>query len=184
MQPRVNPWTTTNRKPSLFYGLNDNLGLVVAMLMGLQHAFAMMGGIVTPPLLIGQSSGNDELKRYLVNAALICSGLCTFLQVFGLPLFGKYRIGSGVLSVMGTSFTSLNLALGSITKLTVSVPYALPIRLPGRRHHASCSPLAPRLRNMRVALLRFPYGRTGRTHVTAAWPHCSVAGCTLRPSPV
>jgi xanthine/uracil permease len=97
------------------------MGLLVAFVMGLQHAFAMIGGIVTPPLLLGGTSGNPEITRYLVNASLICSGICTFVQVFQIPLFGKYKLGSGVLSVMGTSFTSLNLAIAAISKLRVRV---------------------------------------------------------------
>jgi hypothetical protein len=38
--------------PPMFFGKDDFLGLFVALVMGLQHALAMVGGLITPPLLI------------------------------------------------------------------------------------------------------------------------------------
>lgn len=40
------------RPPPPFFPLDARPGLVVAILMGLQHALAMVGGIITPPLLV------------------------------------------------------------------------------------------------------------------------------------
>jgi uric acid-xanthine permease len=87
------------------------------MLMGLQHAFAMVGGLVTPPLVIFKFSVCFtclDLQQYAIAAALIASGICTVMNILKLPIpftepiFGRQLyLGSGVLSVMGTSFTFL-----------------------------------------------------------------------------
>ena len=85
--------------------------------MGLQHAFAMVGGLITPPLVVFKFSinfGNVALQQYAISAALITSGICTIINIAKIPIPGsdkifgrKLYIGSGVLSVMGTSFTFL-----------------------------------------------------------------------------
>jgi uric acid-xanthine permease len=77
--------------------------------------------IITPPLLIYNTTfaafgGRDEdVARYLVNASLIASGICTIIQVARVPLGKKYQLGTGLLSVMGTSFTWLPLAQEAIS---------------------------------------------------------------------
>eukprot|EP00873_Tetraselmis_striata_P004849 jgi/Tetstr1/425113/TSEL_015575.t1 len=84
-----------------FYGPNELLPVLLACVMGFQHSLSMVGGIITPPALV--SSG------------LIMSGLCSILQVVRLKIpFTKYFIGSGLLSVMGTSFTFLPIAQGAV----------------------------------------------------------------------
>ena len=85
--------------------------------MGLQHAFAMVGGLVTPPLVVFKFSVCficQDLQQYAISAALITSGICSFMNImklpipFSEPIFGRQLfVGSGVLSVMGTSFTFL-----------------------------------------------------------------------------
>ena len=89
----------------------------MAALMGIQHAFAMVGGLITVPFVIMRFSvdfGNTELQQYAISASLICSGICSIIQVsklaipFSEQMFGrKLFVGSGLLSVMGTSFTFL-----------------------------------------------------------------------------
>jgi NCS2 family nucleobase:cation symporter-2 len=85
--------------------------------MGLQHSFAMVGGLITPPYVIFRFSVdfNDvQTQQYAISAALIASGICSIIQVTQLPIPFSERlfrrklfIGSGVLSVMGVSFTFL-----------------------------------------------------------------------------
>ena len=85
--------------------------------MGLQHAFAMVGGLITPPFVVFRFSvafTDVETQQYAISAALITSGICSIINVTKLPIpftegiFGRQLyIGSGVLSVMGTSFTFL-----------------------------------------------------------------------------
>lgn len=93
-----------------FFGPNDRLPVVLALVLGLQHALAMVGGLVVPPLLLGGSAGaalapNDQ--TYLVSAALIWCGLGTFVQVSRIPLGKGFFLGSGVLNVIGTSECSV-----------------------------------------------------------------------------
>ena len=45
----------TGRKESMFFGIDSHLGVVTALLMGFQHALAMIAGLITPPLIIGFS---------------------------------------------------------------------------------------------------------------------------------
>eukprot|EP00957_Ditylum_brightwellii_P209398 15361624-Ditylum_brightwellii.AAC.1 len=87
--------------------------------MGLQHAFAMVGGLITPPLVVFKFTVCGfpfcpDLQQYAISAALITSGICSIIQVAHLPIplsekiYGRQLyLGSGVLSVMGTSFTFL-----------------------------------------------------------------------------
>lgn len=85
--------------------------------MGLQHAFAMVGGLVTPPLVVFKFTVCQEclgLQQYAIAAALITSGITSIMNISKLPVpfteqvFGRQLyLGSGVLSVMGTSFTFL-----------------------------------------------------------------------------
>ena len=61
---------------------------------------AMFVGIITPPLVISRALNFPTSQTaYLVSMALVASGLATFVQV---RRFGK--MGSGLLSVQGTSF--------------------------------------------------------------------------------
>jgi len=81
--------------------------------MGLQHAFAMVGGLITPPFVIAKFSIDSfpfemvALQQYFIVAALITSGICTIINVmkveipFSKKIFGKrLYVGSGLLSVM------------------------------------------------------------------------------------
>jgi xanthine/uracil permease len=77
----------------------------------------MVGGLITPPYVVFRFTidfMNVELQQYAIVAALITSGICTIINVLRVPipctkkLFGRQLyIGSGLLSVMGTSFTFL-----------------------------------------------------------------------------
>jgi uric acid-xanthine permease len=87
------------------------------MVMGLQHSLAMVGGLITPPLVVFKFSVCFtclDLQQYAISAALIASGICSLINCSKLPLpftqriFGRQMyLGAGVLSVMGTSFTFL-----------------------------------------------------------------------------
>ncbi len=95
--------------------------------MGLQHAFAMVGGLITPPLTVFRFTINfldTKSQQYAISAALITSGICTLITVSKTPipyskyLFGRQLyIGSCVLSVMGVSFTFLPIYQIAITQM-------------------------------------------------------------------
>lgn len=89
-----------NRDPNP-YGLNSRPSPPVALAVGLQHLLAMFGGLITAPLLVALGMGLDANETgYLISSALVVSGFATALQVSRI-----WRIGSGLLSVQGTSFT-------------------------------------------------------------------------------
>jgi xanthine/uracil permease len=81
----------------------------VAMVMGFQHALAMLGGIISVPLIIGgpfDANLTNEEKQYLISAGLIASGILSFFQIYRLKLGNSgYYMGTGLVSVLGTSFT-------------------------------------------------------------------------------
>ncbi|CAE7762766.1 unnamed protein product, partial [Symbiodinium pilosum] len=97
---------------------NAKLPLMLSLIMGLQHALAMLGGIITPPSLISGDACfawqlDQELcdsRQYMISAALICSGLLSLVQILRWKLIGGYTLGTGLVSVMGTSFTFLPIA--------------------------------------------------------------------------
>jgi len=114
------PWKPSTTKLN-FYSKDEELPLLMSIFMGLQHCMAMVGGLITPPLVVfkftvcGFAQGFcPDLVQYAVSAALITSGVCTIINILKFPVpFSKKMfgwviyIGSGVLSVMGTSFTFL-----------------------------------------------------------------------------
>lgn len=114
------PWKKSTTKLN-FYSLDEELPLLMSIMMGLQHAMAMVGGLITPPLVVfkftvcGFAQGFcPDLVQYAVSAGLITSGICTIINILKFPIPGSDKIfgrviyvGSGVLSVMGTSFTFL-----------------------------------------------------------------------------
>jgi|SaaInl74LU_5_DNA_1037368.scaffolds.fasta_scaffold67995_1 NCS2 family nucleobase:cation symporter-2 len=106
------PWKK-QRHPMKFYPLDEPLPLLLSLVMGLQHAFAMVGGLITPPYVVAKFSIDSfpfakvELQQYFIVAALITSGIGTIINVlkveipFSKKIFGKHLyVGSGLLSVM------------------------------------------------------------------------------------
>jgi len=102
---------------------DEPIPIFMAMIMGLQHAFAMVGGLITPPLVVMKFTVCGfpfcpELQQYAISAALITSGICSIINVTKIPIPGtKYFIGTGILSVMGTSFTFLPIFEIAITQM-------------------------------------------------------------------
>lgn len=87
-------------RPKLLYGLNDKPPFKDALFVGLQHVCAIFIPVVTPGLLITGALGLDPARSsYILGMSLFVSGLGTFIQVHRLG-----PIGSGLLSVQGTSF--------------------------------------------------------------------------------
>ncbi len=93
-----------NQKHSeIVYGLNDRPPVGESMFAAVQHFLAIIVGIMTPPLIIGNALGfPGETTAYLISMSLFVSGIATFIQC---RRFGP--IGSGLLSIQGTSFAFL-----------------------------------------------------------------------------
>ncbi|CAO1628804.1 unnamed protein product [Sympodiomycopsis kandeliae] len=119
---RLKPWskntTTISKSETPFYGLEDDLPILLAALAGLQHALAMLAGLITPPQILGQALNlPSEQRSYLISASLIACGILSGIQMSRIPLFKNYQLGTGLLSVVGTSFATLSTAQAIIGKM-------------------------------------------------------------------
>ena len=85
------PWSKGGVEPPQFLAKDEKLPLTLSLIMGLQHALAMVAGIATSGgmLIAGdacfawqQDSEMCESREYLVSAAWITSGILTIIQVF------------------------------------------------------------------------------------------------------
>ncbi|MBF2002016.1 MAG: purine permease [Synechococcales cyanobacterium M58_A2018_015] len=105
------PAPPTAGQSELTYGLEDRPPLAETLWIALQHVFAAFVGIITPPLVIATALGLDPASTsYLVSMSLFASGLCTFIQCRQVG-----PIGSGLLSLQGTSFAFLGPIIGVST---------------------------------------------------------------------
>ena len=97
----------------LIYTLEDKPSPKDGMFAALQHLLAIIVGIITPTLVIGGVLGLGKEVPYLISMALIVSGVATFIQVKRIG-----PVGSGLLSIQGTSFAFLGaiLAAGFMVK--------------------------------------------------------------------
>ena len=67
-----------------FFGLDDNMPLLLAMILGLQHTLAMLAGVITPGLIMSGSGGVNlpvQLQQYLVSTSLIVCGILSSIQI-------------------------------------------------------------------------------------------------------
>jgi len=98
----------------LIYSLNERPPLPLTLFVALQHVMAVFVGIITPPLIISRSMGLPIADGiFLVSMALMMSGFGTIIQTRRVG-----PLGSGLLSIQGTSFVFLGPILslaGSIT---------------------------------------------------------------------
>ncbi|MBF0442166.1 MAG: purine permease [Oligoflexales bacterium] len=92
----------------LIYGLNDRPAPADAVFAAFQHFLAIFVAIITPPLIVSEALSFDiHMKSYLISMSLFVSGISTFIQVKKIG-----PIGSGLLSIQGTSFTFLTSLIG------------------------------------------------------------------------
>jgi len=105
--------------PPLFLGKDEKLPLLLSASMGLQHMLAMCVGIATSGGMLhaneacwtfNYDSDMCASQSFLVSCSWIASGFLTMVQVFRCKIKGTpFYIGTGLVSVMGTSFTFLPL---------------------------------------------------------------------------
>lgn len=92
----------------LVYKLDDRPPFWESLFVAFQHVLASFVGIITPPLIICSTLGIDAAETsYMVSMALLFSGIGTFLQAKRIG-----PIGSGLLSLQGTSFSFLGAIVG------------------------------------------------------------------------
>jgi xanthine permease XanP len=92
----------------LIYGLDDRPPVVEAVVVAFQHVLASFVGIITPPLIIGGALGLEPADLgYIISMSLFVSGVATFIQCKRIG-----PVGSGLLSLQGTSFAFLGPIIG------------------------------------------------------------------------
>ncbi|CCH48417.1 nucleobase:cation symporter-2 family protein [Pseudodesulfovibrio piezophilus] len=92
----------------MIFKLEDRPSAAKAFFAALQHLMAIFVGIVTPAIVISGAVGfSTEVSSYLISMSLFVSGVATFIQCRKIG-----PIGSGILSIQGTSFTFLSLCIG------------------------------------------------------------------------
>lgn len=97
---RVQNYPAPGAAPTLVYGIEAKPPFGVAVLVGAQHVSAMVVGTITPPLILaGILKFPAADTAYLISIALLCSAIGAFLQCRQ-----RGPLGSGLLSVTGTSF--------------------------------------------------------------------------------
>ncbi len=92
----------TQGNTQLVYGLDDVPPPPKAALAAMQHVLASIIGIATPSLIIGGALGLGAHVPYLIAMSFFVSGVATFIQCRRIG-----PVGSGLLSVQGTSFAFL-----------------------------------------------------------------------------
>lgn len=92
----------------MIFQVEDRPPLAQTLVSAFQHLMAVFVGICTPPMILSSTLGlPPEMSAYLVSIALIASAVGTFFQC---NRFGG--VGSGLLSVVGTSFLFSSLLTG------------------------------------------------------------------------
>ncbi|WP_319422689.1 uracil-xanthine permease family protein [Pleurocapsa sp. FMAR1] len=84
----------------MIYGLEAKPALPETLAAALQHVLAAFVNIIAPALVVGNSIGLEANDiSFLVSMSLFISGIATFIQIHRIG-----PIGSGLLSIQGTSF--------------------------------------------------------------------------------
>lgn len=115
------PFMKKERRAAPFFGLNDRMPVFLALLLGLQHALAMLAGIITPPLILSGQGGvnlSTAQSQYLVSTSLIVCAFLSAMQISRFHIKGTpYYVGTGLISVVGTSFATIPVATGAFKQM-------------------------------------------------------------------
>ena len=103
----VNAVESTNAQPDaqthnseLIYRLEDRPPLAQTLFAACQHLLAMFVAVITPALLICQALGLPaQDTQHIISMSLFASGVASIIQI---KAWGP--VGSGLLSIQGTSF--------------------------------------------------------------------------------
>ncbi|MDB9495849.1 nucleobase:cation symporter-2 family protein [Spirulina major CS-329] len=97
------PTEPVQLESDLIYNLEDRPPLIETLFVAFQHVLAIFVGIITPPFIICNAlelEGPDT--TFIISMSLMISGVATFIQAKRIG-----PIGSGLLSIQGTSFAFL-----------------------------------------------------------------------------
>jgi uracil-xanthine permease len=123
------------RRAAPFFGLHDRMPVFLALLLGFQHALAMLAGVITPPIILSNAAHlSGSQQRYLVSTSLIVCGILSAIQITRYDLQPRhwhletntsrfhiwrtpYYVGTGLISVVGTSFATIPVATGALSQM-------------------------------------------------------------------
>lgn len=113
------PFMKREKRAAPFFGLNDSMPVFLALLLGFQHALSMLAGIISPPIILaGAANLSAEYQSYLVSTSLIVCGLLSSVQITRFHMYRTpYYIGTGLISVVGTSFAVIPVATGAFKQM-------------------------------------------------------------------
>ncbi|OCK77851.1 purine permease [Lepidopterella palustris CBS 459.81] len=113
------PFIKKERRAAPFFGLNDKMPVFLALLLGFQHALSMLAGIITPPIILSSAANlPQDLQQYLVSTSLIVCGILSSIQITRFHIWRTpYFIGTGLISVVGTSFATIPVATGALSQM-------------------------------------------------------------------
>lgn len=112
----LSPPAETVVESDLIYGLEARPPVRESIFAALQHVFASFVGIITPSLIIGGALGLEPADvAYLVSMSLFVSGVATFIQAKRIG-----PVGSGLLSIQGTSFAFIGPIIAAGTAVTAA----------------------------------------------------------------
>lgn len=113
------PFMKKERRAAPFFGLNDRMPILLAFFLGFQHSLAMLAGVITPPIILsGAANLTGDVQRYLVSTSLIVCGILSSIQITRFHIYKTpYYIGTGLISVVGTSFATIPVATGALNQM-------------------------------------------------------------------
>lgn len=115
------PFLKKERRVAPFFGLNDSMPILLALLLGFQHALSMLAGVITPSIILAGQGGvnlGSELTQYLVSTSLIVCGILSSIQITRFHIYkSPYFVGTGLISVVGTSFATIPVASGAFKQM-------------------------------------------------------------------
>lgn len=111
-----NPFSKKISKTQPFFGLTSEIPFLLSLVLGLQHALALLAGVTTPPIIIsGVANLDTATQEYLVSAALISSGILSCIQITRFHIYKTpYYLGTGLLSMVGVSFSQIAIVNNAI----------------------------------------------------------------------
>ncbi len=117
------PCLSKTRRTDVFLGLNDKIPILLAAVMGLQHALAVSVATATFPRVVsGAGPGHLNLapsdQAHLISLSLIIPGLMSLLSIVRIRLIYGYYLGSGLIVLSGTSLAFIGIAEAMIKNLT------------------------------------------------------------------
>lgn len=110
------PFTKLNQTQPPFFGVYEKMPILLACLLGLQHALAMMAGLIAPVInfcLIANLTTQD--KEYLISATFITGSILSLVQIKRIKIpYTNYFIGTGTVSVLGVTFSTVPVFASSL----------------------------------------------------------------------